>query len=58
MVVTGSDDDSSGVENRLRPLLKKVSELVVERFVDFVEEEDLRIDLFRHGEAEASLHPL
>jgi SAM-dependent methyltransferase len=58
MVVPGGDDDAPGVKKGVRALLEEVPELVVERFMDLVEDEDLGVSFLRDREPEPSLHPL
>lgn len=52
VVVTGRDHDSSVFENRVRAVGDDLAELVVERLVDLVEQQDVRVRALGDDEAE------
>ena len=58
VVVPRGDDDPAVREDRLRDPLHLDAELVVERLVHLVEEQDPRLELLRDREADARAHPL
>ena len=58
VIVPGGDDDSSCLEDRMCALLQEVPELVVERLMNLVEDEDARLALLRDRESEPCLHAL
>src|SRR5919106_2803968 len=58
MVVTRGDDDAAALDERARSLLEVPTELVIERFVHLVQDEDVGIELLGDGESQARAHPL
>src|SRR5918994_2031957 len=58
VIVPGGDDDASCLEDPMCALLQEVPELVVERLMNLVEDEDVRLALLSDRESEPSLHAL
>lgn len=58
MIVSSRNDDAATLDKRSCPRLEERSEFVVEGFVDFVQEKDLRIGFFGNGKPKPRFHAL